>query len=246
MFLHTFNSGAFLLSHEHPENAEHCHWTERGQAASVSISAATGRLRRKFRGSIPKMTLHYPILRAYRWVRAGITWGKYRADLGETLDQAVSRFGACNHIGDITSYYPQYEFDSGDFGISISYEDGRAIRVWQSSEKAIPEEFITECLEIYGLGHGWTQMTTIPDRVAGLFSFGRDQPGRLLERGDGEAWACIGPRGRRLDSRTFHFDVVCGRWARVYPTRYGVWKANDEPKTKQILAGQPANPPESK
>ena len=196
--------------------------------------------------SVKTMTFHYPILRTYRWVRAGIEWGKYQADLGESLDESISRYGPVVHIGNITSYYPQYEFEIDAMDVSIAYENGRAIRVWHSSERAIPDEDVERGLAAYGLEQDWTVLKDVPANVAGLFSFGRSQPGTHYQRRDKEAWACVGGRGRDLNHRTFHFDIVCGRWARVHPTQYGVWSVNNRPKTEQVAAGQPATRPDSK
>lgn len=182
------------------------------------------------------MTLHYPALRVFKWLRAGLDWGKYHADLGETLDESISRFGPVTHIGDIRSFYPQHEFDRDGLEVSIAYEDGRAIRVWYSSERAISEEVIEQGLAAYGLGQDWRIMDDVPSKVTGLFSIGGSQPGRHFERADQEAWACVGGRGRDLHQRTFHFEVSCGRWARVSPTRYGIWTVNGRPKTDQVGA----------
>jgi len=173
---------------------------------------------------------HSPLLRAFTWFRAGLDWGKYRADLGETLDESIARWGAVKHIGDIRSYYPQHEFECDGMDVAISYENGRAIRVWHSAERAIPGEVIEAGLAAYGLGQEWTVLAEVPDKVAGLFAVA----GTHYQRADGEAWASVGARGRDVNQRVFHFDIVCGRWARVHPTRYGVWRANSRPTMRQV------------
>ena len=169
------------------------------------------------------MAFSHRIIRTLRWIGDGFKWRSYHATLNESLEESKRRFGDVIHLSDSTSSIPQYEFTDNGIDISISYESDQAIRVWHSSEKAFPDSYIMQSLSHYAGNSQWVEVSEVAANVASLFNFGRSQPGRYFERSDKEAWACVGFIGRELSSMTFHFDITCGRWARIYNSRYGVW-----------------------